>query len=136
MVRPVGAAEKSVVLVPDVPAQDAPSHLRELLQRWRAEPVSRAPYIPDAVRSVARSSSVAAPWVVRAQPVLRAGRSWSGRLIETSGAEEASLPELRESSSRQAQRVPPLPVAGPLEPSKQQAVLERRTAVELVAAEL
>jgi hypothetical protein len=133
--RPGAAAEKSAVLVPDVPAQDAPFRLPERLQRWRAEPVSRAPYIPDAVRSGARSFSAAAPGLVRAQPVLPAAQPWSGRLAETQRAAEASLPELLASHSRLVQRVQPLPVA-PREPTKQPVVPEAQTAVESVAAEL
>jgi hypothetical protein len=72
--RPDAAVEKLVVLVPDVPAQDEPFHLPGLPQRWRVELASMVPYIPDAVRSAARSSSAAALAEVRAQPVLPAGQ--------------------------------------------------------------
>jgi hypothetical protein len=66
--------------------------------------------------------------------VLPGAQPWSGRLVETQWAAELSLPELRASRSRLAQGVPPLPVAGPREPTKRLAVPEARTAVELAAA--
>ena len=137
MARPDAAVEKSVVLVPDVPAQDAPFHLPELLQRWRVELASMALYIPDAVRSAARSSSAAALGAVQTQPALPAGQPWSERLVETQVDAAVSLPELRESHSRVVSRVKGPLVAGPREPTKPLAeVPEPRTAVESVAAEL
>lgn len=134
--RPVAAVEKSVVLVPDVPARDAPFHLPEPPQRWRAEPASRAPYIPGAVRSAARSFSVGALAVVRAQPALPAGQPWSERLVERRVDAEVSLPGLRESHSLVVPRVQQPPVAGPREPTKPPAVPTARMVVELVAAAL
>jgi hypothetical protein len=132
--HPVAAAEKSVVPEPGVPAQDAPSHLPEFLQHWRVELVARAPYIPDAVQSAARSSSVAELAAVPTRGVQPVGQPWPGRAVATEGAAEMSLPQLRESRSRLAPRVQPRPVAGPQEPTKPLAVPEAQAPVEPVAA--
>jgi hypothetical protein len=130
------AVEKSVVPARGVPAPDAPSPLPGLLQCLPAGLVSRAPYIPDAARSAARSFSAAAFAVGRTQPVLPAGRPWSEGLVETQAGAEVSLPEREESRLRLAPSTRQPPAWGPREPKKQLVVPEPRTAVELGSAEL
>ena len=64
----------------------------------------RAPYIPDAVRSAARSFAAAPFAVARTQPVQLAGRPWSERLVVGAGGRRGSLPERGEPRLGSARR--------------------------------